>query len=211
MEVKSQYPNVTLGSNVQIDDFVVLGRPPRGRCAGELPLTIGDDSVLRSHTVIYAGTCIGRNFQAGHGVLIRENTNIGDTCSVGTGSILEFQVVVGAGVRLHSGVFVPEHCVLEDGCWLGPRVVLTNAKFPLSARAKETLQGVRVCKRAKVGANSTILPGLTIGEGALVGAGSVVTHDVPPRAVVVGNPARKIRMVDDLVYPDTLLQAYPLP
>ncbi|MBI4705927.1 MAG: N-acetyltransferase [Deltaproteobacteria bacterium] len=203
------FPNVTLGRNVQLDDFVVLGRPPRGRAAGELRLEIGDDAVIRSHTVIYAGTRIGQRFQSGHGVLVREETQIGDGCSIGTGCIVEFQVLVGADVRLHSGVFVPERSVLEDGCWLGPRVVLTNAKFPLSARAKETLRGVRVCRRAKIGANATILPGVVVGEDALVGAGSVVTRDVPAGTVVAGNPARRVADVADLSYPDTGLPAYP--
>ncbi|MBI4954884.1 MAG: N-acetyltransferase [Myxococcales bacterium] len=186
-----------------------MGRPPRGRAPGDLPLVIGDDAVLRSHTVIYAGTRIGRDFQSGHGVTIREDTVVGDRCSIGTGSIVEFKVLLGDGVRLHSGVFVPEYSVLEDGCWLGPRVVVTNAKFPLSARAKETLQGVRICRGAKVGANATLLPGVVVGEDALVGAGSVVTRDVPAGAVVVGNPARKVAEVGDLRYGDTGLPVYP--
>ncbi len=209
MDPSRTFPNVWLGHNVQVDDFVILGRPPRGREPGELALRIGDDAVLRSHTVIYAGTTIGRAFQSGHGALVREDTRIGDDCSVGTGSIVEFKVVMGAGVRLHSGVFVPEYSILEDGCWLGPHVVLTNAKFPLSPRAKETLQGVRVCKRAKIGANATILPGVVIGENALVGAGSVVTRDVPPGTVVAGNPARKVAEVAALAYADTHARAYP--
>ncbi|MGH7294339.1 MAG: acyltransferase [Polyangiaceae bacterium] len=204
-----RFPNVVLGLNAQVDDFVILGRPPRGREPGELPLTIGDDAVLRSHSVLYAGTTIGRGFHCGHGVLVREQTSVGDECSIGTGSIVEFMVVIGTRVRLHSGVFVPEHSVLEDGCWLGPRVVLTNAKFPLSPRAKETLRGVRVCKHAKIGANATILPGVVVGERALVGAGSVVTRDVPPGAVVIGNPARKVAELGDLEYTDTNARAYP--
>jgi acetyltransferase-like isoleucine patch superfamily enzyme len=203
------HENVRLGENVTVDDFVVLGRPPKGAAPGELPLEIGDGSVIRSHTVVYAGATIGRRFQSGHGALVREETVIGDDCSVGTGSVVEFKVTMGNNVRLHSRFFVPEYSVLEDGCWLGPNVVVTNAKFPLSERAKETLQGVRVCRNAKVGANATLLPGVVVGEGALVGAGSVVTRDVPPGAVVVGNPARQVGQVGDLRYPDTGLLAYP--
>jgi acetyltransferase-like isoleucine patch superfamily enzyme len=209
VELVRIFPNVRLGNNAQVDDFVVLGRPARGREPGEVPLEIGDDAVLRSHTVVYAGTRIGHRFQAGHGTTIREETTIGDACSIGTGSIVEFQVVMGNGVRLHSGVFVPEHSILEDECWLGPRVVLTNAKFPRSTQVKERLQGVRICKRAKLGANSTILPGVVVGEDALVGAGSVVTRDVAPGAVVLGNPARKVSEVADLVYAETGSAAYP--
>jgi acetyltransferase-like isoleucine patch superfamily enzyme len=78
--------------------------------------------------------------------------------------------------------------------------VLTNAKYPLSANAKQTLAGPVIRKRAKIGANATILPGVVVGEDALVGAGSVVAHDVPPGAVVVGNPARVISHISKLPY-----------
>lgn len=202
------YPNVRLGRDVTLDDWVVLGRPPRGAAPGELPLEIGDASVLRSHTVVYAGSRIGRGFQTGHGVIIRERCTIGDDCSVGTGSILEFAVTLGNGVRLHSGVFVPEHSVLEDRCWIGPRAVLTNAKFPASPRATQLLRGVRVGRDARVGANATLLPGVVLGEACLVGAGSVVTRDVPAGAVVVGNPARVVGNIAGLREPDSGLPPY---
>lgn len=197
------HPGVSLGAGSEIGDFVVLGRPARGQAPGESALAIGDGSVIRSHTVIYAGSVIGRNFQSGHGVLIREQTRVGDDCSVGSGTVVEFQVTMGNRVRLHSQVFVPEHSVLEDDCWLGPNVVVTNARYPASARAKETLEGVRIESGAKVGANATLLPGVKIGRGALVGAGSVVTRDVPPFAIVAGNPATVRGQVGDLEYADT--------
>lgn len=203
------FPNVLLGPEVSIGDFVVLGQPPTGAQPGEFPLHIGADAVIRSHTVVYAGTTLGTRFQSGHGVLVREHCQIGNDCSIGTRSVLEFRVTMGSNVRLHSCVFVPEYTVLEDGCWLGPNVVVTNAKFPLSKSAKQMLQGVRIRKGAKLGANATILPGVTIGEGALVGAGAVVTRDVEPGAVVVGNPARKIGMLADLTYAQTGELAYP--
>ena len=208
MEFARVFPNVTLGEGVEIDDFVVLGRPPRGAQPGELGLTIGEASVIRSHTVIYAGTAIGHRFQSGHHVLIRERTSIGDDCSIGTGSVVEFMVRIGNGVRLHSNVFVPEHSVLEDGCWIGPNVVVTNARYPMSARAKQTLEGVRIERGARIGANATLLPGIVVGAGALVGAGSVVTKDVPNGAVVSGNPARVMCDVGDLVERATGLRAY---
>ena len=202
------YPNVQMGQDCSIGDFVVLGVPPKGVEPGELPLSIGQGAVIRSHGVIYAGSRIGERFQTGHGALIRESCTIGDDCSVGSGSILEFNVRLGNRVRLHSHVFVPEFSILEDGCWLGPNVVLTNAKFPLSKQAKETLAGVSVCRNAKVGANCTILPGVVIGEGALVGAGTVVTKNVPPGTVVIGNPGRVVGKVGHLQYPGTDLPVY---
>jgi acetyltransferase-like isoleucine patch superfamily enzyme len=115
--------------------------------------------------------------------------------------VLEHHVRIGHRVRLHTGVFVPELSVLEDDCWLGPRVVLTNAPLPRCPDVAACMRGVRVGRRAKLGANVTVLPGVVIGEDALVGAGSVVTRDVPARAVVGGNPARVTGTVDDLTCP----------
>jgi acetyltransferase-like isoleucine patch superfamily enzyme len=151
--------------------------------------------------VVYAGNRIGDRFQTGHGVLIREDNQIGDDVSLGSGSVLEHHVRVGHRVRMHTGVFVPELSVLEDDCWLGPRVVLTNAPMPRCPDVGACMRGVRVGRRAKLGANVTVLPGVVIGEDALVGAGSVVTRDVPARAVVGGNPARVSGTVDDLRCP----------
>ncbi|NPV66666.1 MAG: N-acetyltransferase [Anaerolineae bacterium] len=192
------YPNVTLPEDAQIDDFVILGRAPRGRQPGELPLVIGPGCVIRSHTVIYAGCTIGAGFQTGHHVMIREENTIGDRVSIGTHSVIEHHVTIGAGVRIHTRVFVPEYTVLEEGCWLGPGVVITNARYPLSRGVKERLQGAHIEAGAIIGANATLLPGVRIGAQALVGAGAVVTRDVPPGAVVVGNPARVINQIDQI-------------
>jgi len=192
------HPNTTLGADAIIEPFVVLGLPPRGHEDGQLPLLIGSDAHIRSHTVIYAGNTIGDRFQTGHGVLIRESNEIGDDVSIGSHSVVEHHVQIGDGVRIHSNVFVPEFTILESGSWLGPNVVLTNATYPLSDGVKATLRGPRLAQGAKVGANATILPGLRIGRDALVGAGAVVVRDVPDGVVVAGNPARILRRVDDI-------------
>jgi len=194
------FNNVVLGDNWTIEDFCIVGTPPRGTQEGELPTTIGDGAVIRSHSVIYAGNVIGRNFQTGNKVNIRESNRIGNDVSVGTLSVIEHHVEIGNGVRIHTQVFIPEFSVLEEGCWIGPHVVFTNAKYPLSPGVKDSLKGPVIRKGAKIGANSTLLPGVVVGENALVGAGSVVVHDVPAGAVVVGNPARVIRHVADLPY-----------
>jgi acetyltransferase-like isoleucine patch superfamily enzyme len=194
------FPRVTIGDGSVVEDYCIVGAPPRGKKAGELETVIGRMAVLRSHTVIYAGNRIGDNFQTGNKVNIRESNEIGDNVSIGTLSVIEHHVKIGNGVRMHSQVFVPEFTVIEDDAWLGPNVVITNAKYPLSTGVKETLAGPVVKKGAKIGANSTILPGIVIGANSLVGAGSVVTKDVPENAVVAGNPARFIKMITTLPY-----------
>lgn len=204
-ETKSQMPKsarvlhgVALGADALVGDFVIVGQPPRGKRAGEIETRIGARAVIRSHTVIYAGNTIGDDFQTGHGALVREENQIGDNVSIGSHSIVEHHVKIGNGVRIHSNVFVPEYSVLEDDCWLGPNVVITNARYPRSKNVKETLQGATIKRGAKIGANATLLPGVVIGENALVGAGAVVVDDVPDGAVVVGNPARIVKNIDQI-------------
>jgi len=194
--------NVVLGKNVTVQDYVIVGIPPRDKKEGELKTIIGDNALIRSHTVIYAGNKIGKNFQTGHHVNIREENVIGDNVSIGTKTVIEFKTKIEENVRIHSQAFIPEYCELKKGCWIGPNVVLTNAKYPRSIKSKDFLEGVIVGKNAKIGANSTILPGVKIGDNALVGAGSVVIEDVPPGKVVVGNPARIIGDVKNLLYPN---------
>jgi acetyltransferase-like isoleucine patch superfamily enzyme len=194
------YPNVSLGDGSTIEDYCIVGTPPRGAKDGEMQTAIGAGAVIRSHSVIYAGNVIGRHFQTGNKVNVRELNEIGDDVSIGTLSVVEHHVKIGNGVRIHTQAFVPEFSVLEEGCWIGPNVVLTNAKYPLSPGAKDHLEGPVIRRGAKVGANATILPGVVIGENALVGAGSVVVRDVPAGAVVAGNPARVIGQIADLPY-----------
>jgi acetyltransferase-like isoleucine patch superfamily enzyme len=194
------YKGVELGPNSLVEDYCILGVPPRGQKEGDLKTQIGADAHFRSHTVVYAGNSIGENFQTGNKVNIRELNKIGDNVSIGTLSVVEHHVTIGSNVRIHSQVFIPEYSLLEDGVWIGPHVVLTNAKYPLSPDAKKTLKGPTIKEGAKIGANATILPGVVIGENALVGAGSVVVDDVPDGAVVVGNPARVIKQMSELPY-----------
>jgi acetyltransferase-like isoleucine patch superfamily enzyme len=192
------HPNVQLGSDAIIGEYVVIGEPPRGKKPGELETRIGARAVIRSHTVIYAGNVIGDDFQTGHGALVREENQIGNNVSIGSHTIVEHHVTIGNGVRLHSNVFVPEFSVLEDDCWLGPNVVVTNARYPRSKNVKEQLRGATIRRGAKIGANATLLPGVVIGANALVGAGAVVTRDVPAGAVVIGNPARVVKQIEEI-------------
>ena len=130
--------------------------------------------------------------------MIRESNTIGDDVSIGTHSIVEHHVEIGDRVRVHSNAFIPEYSVIEEGAWIGPSVTFTNARYPLGRDAKASLRGPIVRRGAKIGANATLLPGVIIGRDALVGAGSVVVHDVPDGAVVVGNPARVVRQVTEI-------------
>lgn len=194
------YKNVTLGDNVVIEDHCIVGAPPRGAQDGEFETVIGDNSVIRAGTIIYAGNRIGKNFQTGNKANIREENTIGDNVSVGTLSVIEHHVVMENNVRIHTQVFVPEYTTLKEGSWLGPNVVLTNAMYPKSPGVKDELEGPMIEKDAIIGANSTILPGVRIGENSIVGAGSVVTKDVDDHAVVCGNPAKFLKNKNSLPY-----------
>jgi len=194
--------NVNLGENITIEDYVIIGAPPAKRNEGELKTVIGDNAIIRSHSVIYAGNIIGNNFQTGNNVNIREENTIGNNVSIGTKTVVEFKTKIEDNVRIHSQAFIPEYTILKEGCWIGPNVVITNARYPKSLKAKEFLEGVVIEENAKIGANVTILPGITVGKNALVGAGSVVTENVLPDKVMAGNPIKIVKDVQSLEYPN---------
>ena len=91
---------------------------------------------------------------------------------------------------------MPEFSILEDECWIGPNAVLTNVRYPNEVDSKNTLKGPIIKNKARIGANTTILPGVQIGRNSLIGAGCVVTKDVEPNSVVVGNPGKVVRELD---------------
>jgi acetyltransferase-like isoleucine patch superfamily enzyme len=192
------YPGVEIGEGAALEPPLVLGKPPRGREPGELKLVIGPGAVIRPFTTIYAGTVLGAGVQTGQCVSIREDNEIGEGASIGTGAILEFGNRVGARSRIHSGCFL-ELTVIEEDVFVGPRVVFTDDPHPMGCpRYQECLGGVKVRALARIGANCTLLPGVVVGRNSLIGAGSVVTRDVPEGMVVAGNPARVIKAVADL-------------
>ncbi len=188
------YPNVQIGPGAQIDPFVVLGKPPRGKQPGDLPLVIGPGAVIRAGTVIYAGTTIGAKFATGQGASIREDNIIGDDVGIGTNSVLEHGNRLGNHIRIHSNCFL-EYVTLEDQVIIAPNVVFTDDPHLPCPRYAECVRGATVRRLSRVGGNSTILPGVVIGPNAVVGAGSVVTHDVAEGTVVAGNPARVLKEV----------------
>lgn len=196
------YPGVEIGTDSHIGAYAIIGEP----AAADLPPTrIGPGAVVRSHTVVYAGNVIGAHFTTGHGALIREANTIGDNVSIGSHAIVEHHVTIGNNVRIHSGAFIPEFSMLEDDAWIGPNVVFTNALHPLCPKAKDCLKGPTIRRGAKIGANATLVPDIEIGERALIGAGAVVTTDIPAGAVAAGNPARILKTIDDLRCPYDLI------
>ncbi len=188
---------VKLGKNVTIQEYVLLGAIPSN--IDEIkPLIIGDNCLIRSHTVIYTNTIIGNHVQTGHNVLIREHDNIGNNVSIGSHSVLERNVTIEDNVRIHSNVFIPEYTNIEQNAWIGPNVVMTNAYHPKCNIVKQCLKGPTIKKFAIIGANTTILPYVTIGKRAFIGAGSLVTKDIPNGMVAYGSPAKIVKKIEEL-------------
>ncbi len=157
------HSNVSIGEGTYVHEGAIVGEAPRGRQPGELKTVIGAGGVIRSGTVIYAGTVIGDRFNSGHGALIREDNLIGDDCSVGTNAVLEAANRIGNGTRIHSGCFLA-HVTLGARVFLGPHVVFTDDPHPMCPRYLDCVLGATVEDDVSIGANATILPGLRIGE-----------------------------------------------
>lgn len=125
--------------------------------------------------------------------VIFPNAIIGENCNICANVLIENDVMVGDRVTVKSGVQLWDGVRLEDDVFVGPNATFTNDLRPRSKQYPEEFLVTLVKKGASIGANATILPGITIGEGAMVGAGSVVTKDIPPHCTVVGNPAKWIK------------------
>jgi acetyltransferase-like isoleucine patch superfamily enzyme len=191
-----------VGRGALFDDGVVLNAVS-GRLLLRLKaLTIGPASRIRSGSVIYAGTRIGRNFETGHHVIVREENEIGDHVSVWSNTTIDYGCVIGDRVKIHCNSYIAQFSVLEDDVFLAPGVILANDLFPGGPHAGKVLQGPLIRRGAAIGVNCTILPGVVIGEKALIGSGSVVTHSIPPHAVAWGNPAVVHKDLSDLKWPN---------
>ncbi|AWB28354.1 acyltransferase [Halococcoides cellulosivorans] len=151
------------------------------------PAVIGPGATIREGTTVYCDTEIGADFTTGHDALVREHTTIGDDVLLGSQSVLDGRVDVGSDVSIQTGVYVPEASTIGDRVFLGPHAVLTNDHYPV--RTDDDLEGPTLQDDVSIGANATILPGVTVGEGSFVAAGAVVTQDVPPNHLAVGVPA----------------------
>jgi acetyltransferase-like isoleucine patch superfamily enzyme len=153
---------------------------------------------MKIHKLSDVQTCnIGENTSIWQFVVILKGAIIGKNCNICANSLIENDVVIGDNVTVKSGVYIWDGITIEDNVFIGPCVTFTNDKYPRSKQYPEQFLRTYVRQGASIGANSTILPGVDVGENSIVGAGSVVTKDVPPLAIVAGNPAHFIKWIDN--------------
>jgi acetyltransferase-like isoleucine patch superfamily enzyme len=186
------YDNVEIGDNSTICNDSVIGEPLaayyRDANYTNPVTTIGADSLVRSHCIIYAGCTIGPHFSSGHRVTIREQSQIGEYCSIGTLSDLQGHVTIGRHCRLHSNVHIAQGCSMGDFVFLYPFSVMTNDPSPPSFDIK----GGHIGHYTQVGVHAVVLPGMKVGENCLIGANSVVNRGVPDFSLALGDPIKVV-------------------
>ncbi len=160
---------------------------------------LGRDARLRSGTVLYAGSRIGARLQTGHHVVVREECQIGDDVSIWSNTVVDYGCRIGDRVKIHSNCYIAQYTEILEDAFLAPGVTVANDLYPGQAESARLMSGPRVGAGAQIGVNVTLLPFVRIGDGCLVGAGSVVTRDLPPGTVAYGNPARVRGRVEDLL------------
>jgi len=190
-----------IGSGTMIGKWVIVGYPVEKTLrlrvsSGKFTMgdydafsegaRVGKDCIVRSGTTIYETAVVGDKVRTGHGVLIREGSIIGEETLIGSSAKLDGKVEIGRGVKIQSNAYLPHLTVIRDDVFIAPNVCFTNDPYPQSKR----MVGVLVEEKAIICANATILAGVRIGKNAVVGAGAVVTKNVPADSVVVGSPAR---------------------
>ena len=188
---------IVIGEDADIDPLATIGERP-ARDIADLSLRLGEGACIRSGTVVYAGSTIGDRFSTGHHTIIREENHIGDEVSVWGSSTIDYGCVIGSRVKVHTCVYVAQFTVIEDDAFLAPGVIIANDPRPGSPSGRDRMRGPTLRRGAQIGVNVTIVPFVEIGEDAFIGAGSVVTKDIPSRALAYGNPARVVGTIDDL-------------
>ena len=206
------YDNVVIGDNTIICNDCVLGEPLytyyKDLDNYQNPRTvIGSNSLIRSHTIIYAGNEIGDSFQTGHRVTIREYAKFGSHCSVGTLDDVQGYSVFGDYVRMHSNVHIGHKSTIGSFCWIYPYTVFTNDPTPPS----EICVGPTVGDYSIVATHCLLLPGVVIGQHCLIGACSMVSKNIADYTVAVGSPAKPVKDIRDVIDRDTNESHYPWP
>ncbi|HET7758585.1 MAG TPA: acyltransferase [Gaiellaceae bacterium] len=198
------YPGTVVGEGCKILDYAVVGKQPtlspRSTARREElpPLVLGPGTIVSTGAIVFAGTTIGERAIVGDQACVRERCTIGDDVVVGRGSLVENDTSVGARTRIQANAYVTAYSLLEDDVFIAPCVITTNDNFMgRTEKRLELMKGPTIRRGARVGGGSVLLPGVEIGEEAFIGAGAVVLRDVPPRAVMVGSPARQLREVPD--------------
>jgi acetyltransferase-like isoleucine patch superfamily enzyme len=198
------YPGTVLGAGVRVLENAVVGKQPTLGAKSTakrdpLPATeIGEGTVISTGAIVFAGSTIGAGCIVGDQSCVRERVEIADNVVVGRGALVENDTTIGSGTRIQAEAYVTAYSTLEEDVFIAPCVVTTNDNFMgRTEKRKALMKGPTIRRGARVGGGAILCPGVEIGEEAFVGAGAVVTKDVPPRTVVVGSPARVLRDVPD--------------
>ncbi len=198
------YPGTVLGEGVKVLENAVVGKQPslspRSTAKHEPlpPAEIGAGTVVSTGAIVFAGSRIGARVILGDQSCVRERVTVGDDVVLGRGSLVENDTTIGAMTRIQAEAYITAYSTLEEHVFIAPCVVTTNDNFMgRTERRHELKKGPTIRRGARVGGGAVLCPGIEIGEEALVGAGAVVTKDVAPRTIVVGNPARVLREVHE--------------
>ena len=193
------------GNSCFIDPEALIGYPHKDELDKNRDdiegCTIGSNSTIRPGA-IYSTAKVGKNTRTGHNFLIRENTVIGDGCLIGTNVVIDNDCVVGDNCSFQTGAYIPTGSRIGDRVFLGPNASLTNDKTPL--RTEYKLEKIIVENDVTVGSNATLMPGITVGEGAFIAGGAVVTKDVPAWHIAKGCPAVFEELPESLKKPNRL-------
>jgi acetyltransferase-like isoleucine patch superfamily enzyme len=198
------YPGTVLGEGVKVLENAVVGKQPslspRSTAKREPlpPTVIGDGTIVSTGAIVFAGSEIGARVILGDQSCVRERVTIGDDVVVGRGSLVENDTTIGAMTKIQAEAYITAYSTLEENVFIAPCVITTNDNFMgRTEKRHDLIKGPTIRRGARVGGGAILCPAVEIGEEAFVGAGAVVTKDVPPRKVVVGSPARVLRDVPD--------------
>ena len=198
------YEGTVLGEDVKVLEGAVVGKQPtlspRSTAKREpLPPTrIGDGTIVSTGAIVFAGSQIGARVILGDQSCVRERVEIGDDVVLGRGSYVENDTTIGAMTKIQADAYITAYSTLEEHVFIAPCVVTTNDNW--MGRTEQrfgNIKGPTIRRGARIGGGAILCPAIEIGEEAFIGAGAVVTKDVPPRAMMVGNPARHLRDVPD--------------